>query len=229
MIAIYRASCENVHELDKQAKLIKRMINGALRKHRMLEVETLTKLYALLYSAYAEVSFIKLIHTPYGFTEDYIQQIELQRNLESKWKKCLFFALQKIDTEKAKGEVANKRQRLERIMEEYIITPSQIRNKVAHGQWKVCLNNDCTATNPELTVQIQQLDYAKIERLFNIYKIFSQCVEDLIESPERAHHRFYYERLVELETYIEKTKNYTIESKKKVLEDSCIRKKYQKA
>ena len=84
MIEVYRASCQTTKEIKKHATSIKRMINAALRKNRMMEVETLTKTYALIYSAYAEVSFLKVIHTPYGFSENYIQQIQAQRNLEEK-------------------------------------------------------------------------------------------------------------------------------------------------
>ena len=67
MHAIYQASVKNVRELKKQVKIVKRLLNQALRTNRMQEVDALTKTFALMYSAYAEVSFIKLIHTPYGF------------------------------------------------------------------------------------------------------------------------------------------------------------------
>lgn len=43
-----------------------------------------------------------------------------------------------------KGAFANKSQSLNRILNKYIIGPSQIRNKIAHGQWIECLNNDCS-------------------------------------------------------------------------------------
>lgn len=39
-------------------------------------------MYALLYSAYVETSFLKLIHTPKAFTESEIIQIMAERNLE---------------------------------------------------------------------------------------------------------------------------------------------------
>ncbi len=193
------------------------MINRSLKNNRMDEVETLTKVYALLYSAYAETAFLKIIHTPYGFSDDYIQQIQSASNLETKWLKCLEFATSNLNN---KGDVANKLKWLTCIMEKYIVQPSKIRNKIAHGQWKVCLNSKCTAENEETTEKILKLDYTNIDRLFNIYKLFSECVEDLIESPHKAHYRDFYSKYTELQDYIEKTDGYSIEKKKQLLQAS---------
>ena len=220
MQAIYEASVNNVRELKKQVKIVKRLLNQALRVNRMQEVDALTKTFALMYSAYAEVSFTKLIHTPYGFSESYIQQIQAGRNLDEKWTKCMELAIGQISSDHNKGEIANKLKKLRGILNEYIIVPSQIRNKIAHGQWRVCLNNDCTAVNADMTLIVSNLDFVQIDRLFTVYEIFSQCIEDLIESPHKAHYRDFYYRLTELETYIDKTKNYTLHSKQLQLQSS---------
>ena len=226
MQVIYEASVKNVRELKKQVKVVKLLLNRALRANRMQEVDALTKTFALMYSAYAEVSFMKLIHTPYGFTEPYIQQIQSCRNLDEKWTKCMELALGQISSDHNKGDIANKLKWLRRMLNEYIIAPSQIRNKIAHGQWNVCLNNDCTAINADMTLIVSNLDFVQIDKLFTIYDMFSQCIEDLIESPHKAHYRDFYFRLTELEAYIDKTKNYTLQSKQAQLQASL---KYSKA
>lgn len=220
MIDIYKASVKNVQELKKQARIVKLLLNNALRANRMHEVNALTKTYALMYSAFAEVSFLKLIHTPYGFQESYIDQIMSCRNLDEKWNKCIELAFNQISHDHNKGEIANKLKWLREILRDYIISPSQIRNKIAHGQWSVCLNNGCTNINNDMTLIVSTLDYVQIDRLFTIYGTFSQCVEDLIESPTRAHYRFFYHHLTELENYINKTKNYTFQSKQEQLHAS---------
>ncbi|MBR6393778.1 MAG: hypothetical protein IKS13_03050 [Ruminococcus sp.] len=217
MIDIYKASVQNVAELKKRAKNVKRLINAELKSGNCYEVETLTKVYALMYSAFAETAFLKMINTPYGFDDNQINQVLKCRNLEEKWKKCMEFALSSLDKD---GETANKKKKLLNILDEYIIKPSKIRNKVAHGQWKECLNNDCTHVNNELTTQMQALDYSQISRLFEVYERFSQIVEDLIESPDKTHYRDYYLRLVDLEAYIKKTSGYCIEDKKIILKNN---------
>lgn len=219
-LEIYQASCKNVKRIKIEIRKLNQTLNNAIRNNRSQEIESLTPIIALVYSTYAEVAFLKMIHTPYGFENSYILQIQSQRNLEEKWKKCLDFAFDRIQNNTNKGEVANKRKKLNDYLNEYIIGPSQIRNKIAHGQWSVCLNNNGTAINNELTTKIQNLDCIQIFRLFEIYDKFAECIEDLIESPYKAHYEYYYPKMEELESYIEDTKEYSIETKKVLLQSS---------
>lgn len=52
------------------------MINRSIKEGSDEELYALTKLYALLYSSYAEVSFLKLIHTLRTHYRDYYLRIE---------------------------------------------------------------------------------------------------------------------------------------------------------
>lgn len=209
---IFIASTENLKDLKKQRKRIYALVNRAIREKKDADLTSLTKVYALLYSAYVETSFLKLIHTPKAFTESEIMQIMAEHNLEEKWVKCVNFAFNRLNTTNL-GEVANKKQTLNRLMQEYIIKPSLIRNKVAHGQWIYCLNSDCTKINQNTTTQIGNLDFVKIERYFCIYDKFHQCILDLLIS-HKTHFRDYYQIIAELKDYIESTKSWSLETKK---------------
>lgn len=211
---IFRASVLNVKDLDKQRRIITALVNRAIRERKDTDLNCLTKVYALLYSAYAEVSFLKLVHTPNAFNDSEIFQIESERNLEEKWAKCVELSFKRLGRNSNFGEIANKKQTLNRILKNYIIKPSQIRNKVAHGQWIECLNNNCTKVNSDATLEMKQLDFVKIDRYFSIYKKFQQCILDLMLSP-KTHYRDYYVIMVELEKYIESTKLWSLETKKK--------------
>lgn len=191
---IFIASTENLKDLKKQGKRICALVNRAIREKKDADLTSLTKVYALLYSAYVETSFLKLIHTPKAFTESEIMQIMAEHNLEEKWVKCVNLAFNRLNITNL-GEVANKKQTLNRLMQEYIIKPSLIRNKVAHGQWIYCLNSDCTKINQNTITQIGNLDFVKIERYFCIF-------------------RDYYQIIAELKDYIESTKSWSLETKK---------------
>ena len=125
-----------------------------------------------------------------------------------------------------KLDIANKRKKLQNILDEYIIQPSIFRNKIAHGQWKVCLNSENEKINQEITNDMLELDCVKIDNLFKIYNMFQQCIEDLIESP-RTHYRDYYSQIVDLESFVEKTKMWSLESKRKKLQNSLKYRKYK--
>tara|TARA_R110002050_G_scaffold257276_1_gene396436 strand:+ start:930 stop:1634 length:705 start_codon:yes stop_codon:yes gene_type:complete len=225
MLEIYKASVENVKELKRNRKKINQLVNQSIRNKSTDYIITLTKTYSLVYSAFAETCFLKMIHTPNGFSDDLIRQIMTQRNLAEKWNKCLNLAFRKISNMENAGEVQNKRQILERLIEKYIIEPSQLRNKIAHGQWKVALNSENTATNLETTNKINTIDFVQVDILFQVYEKISQAVEDLIESPHKAHFRDFYFHLTELNVLVESTNEWTMDSKIKVITEKMKRQK----
>lgn len=217
-LGVYHASCENVKELLSSRKKLKKLFNNSIRSKADCDVSLFTNIYALLYSAYVETSFQKLINTPNGFGESIIKNINEQNNIEDKWKKCIEIALNYIN-DSDKGSLANKKKRLEYILNEYIIEPSKIRNKIAHGQWAKCLNEKCDAVNGEFTTKLKNIDFVKIDRLFNIYVDYQQCIQDIIVSV-KAHYRDYYILLCKLEEYIERTKTWSFDTKKKKILES---------
>lgn len=219
MLITYQSSVGNVRELKTQSANLKILINKSIISNDNQSLKLLTKLFALLYSAFAETCFLKMIHTPYGFSDDYINQITSQRNLELQWHKCIELAFAGIENMTNKGDIQNKKQILERYIKQYIIEPSQVRNKIAHGQWTVALNSNNTDKNDKTTQSIASLDYVKIDILFQMYEKIGQTVEDLIESPSKAHFNFFYNHMSELETLIEKTKSWSLESKIEVLKE----------
>ena len=94
---VYRAQTENVRMLNQARKQINKAINYALRKGDIVSSQVQTRILALVFCAWVEANFSKVIHTPYGFTLDEISQIKraYQRpNLETGWKKCIELGLQ---------------------------------------------------------------------------------------------------------------------------------------
>jgi len=213
MLIIYKCSVSNVRELKKQRCNLKRLFNKCICHNDKPSFDTLTKLYALLYSSFAETCFLKMLHTPYGFSDELINQVLSQRNLEQQRIKCLELAFQGIDSEANKRDIQNKKQILTKHIQTYIIQPSEIRNKIAHGQWKVALNSKNSNKNDETTGKIADLDFVKIDILFELYEKTAQVLEDLIESPQKTHFRDFYLHITKLEELIEKTKEWTFESK----------------
>lgn len=225
MLEIYKACVENLREIKRQRTNLKRLFNNSIKTKNHQSFDLLTKLYSLLYSSFAEVCFTKTIHTPYGLSEDEIQQIQSKRNLDQKWIKCLELAFSRIDNMANKGEIQNKNLILTRHLTTYIIGPSQIRNKIAHGQWVTALNNDNTAINNETTERISQLDFVKVDILFEVYEKIGQAIEDLIESPHKTHFRDFYTHMTELEALVEETKTWDIRTKIKTLETKFAKQK----
>ena len=205
MSEVFFAQTRNVRGLTSAAKNLDRLINAALIKGDEAQVAILTKLLCVTFSFWAEARFSKLIQTPYGFSDAQRRQIRFdskgrESSIESRWKKCIATALSKVPASRRTNEIPNCRLRLERIVQDVVIAPSKMRNKMAHGQWEVALNAGHTATNRIVSAEIRNIDCITIGTWFNVFEHLAQIVENLIESPAKAHHREYWQHIVEIDS-----------------------------
>lgn len=213
-LAIFRAQTTNVRAFEGAWRAIKRSIHSALAKEDQSSARTHTRLLALTYSAWAEALLSKLIHTPYGFNTDEINQIKLagKNGISNCWRKCIQLALLRVEASKS-GHLHNVGQTLNRLVQEFVEDPSLLRNKLAHGQLVVALNRDNTAVNNDLTSEINDLDVVKIDRLRDALQGLSDIVEAIIESPQKGALRDYWKLHLAITNRLEQTANYSLADK----------------
>jgi hypothetical protein len=222
---IYKAQVENVRSLDSAWKQLNRTINDALRTGSDASLETHAKSLVLLFCAWSEATFSKLIHTPHGFTDDEIGQIlrEYKKSLEDGWKKCIELGLKKVASDpKRSNDIPNISQELTRIIQEYVISPRIVRNKIAHGQWRIALNRQNTSVNEDITESIQDLDAVEITKWYEVHRYLADVVEVLIESPDRVFHRDYGVIIGELGDYLTRTSDWNVDTKRQQLRRKLI-------
>ncbi|ROQ23272.1 hypothetical protein [Gallaecimonas pentaromativorans] len=211
---VFAAQTENVRALEQAWKHINKTINAAYSSGDNSTAEIHTKLLAQVYCAFAEAVFSKVIHTPDGLTLDEISQVKSRgrKNIVDAWKKCVELSLQKVQG-KSSGHVANTRQKIDSLIDHYIYDPSLLRNKIAHGQWKVALNSNNTKVNSALTTKVQAISVVDLYRHKEAFQSLFRIVEDIIESPNKAHHRDYWSHITEFEKSQRKMASWTIEKK----------------
>jgi hypothetical protein len=227
-LKVYKAQTKNVKEISKARKQIERVINHALRRDDMLTAQVQTKALALVFCAWAEANFSKTIHTPYGFTLDEISQIKQahkNNGLEKGWEKCIELGLKRILNHNRSNYIPNTKQKLKKLVQECVVEPSLIRNKIAHGQWDIALNRNNTEINSELSMQIQALDVVVVYRWFESHKYLANIIEALIESPNRTFHHDYWIHITELRNFLDKTRDWNMEDKIKELKRKPILKR----
>lgn len=215
-LAIYQAQTKNVQEIDKVRKQINRAINTALKRGDNVAVQALTKTLAVVFCAWVEVNFSKVIHTPYGFSLDEIRQIKKaykENGVEVGWEKCVELGTLRASKRKNSNYVPNIRLELKRLIRQYIVEPSLLRNKIAHGQWTIALNRENSAENTELTKSLAMLDTVVIYKWFKVHGHISQIVESLIESPGKAFHRDYWVELENLKEFVAQTEDWNLDQK----------------
>ncbi len=214
--SIFSAQTVNVRELEKSWKQVNLAINYALVTNDSEALKLNTRFLGLLFCAYCEAQFSKLIHNPCQFKSIEIQQIKSQRSVVDSWKKCISLAVKRIVAAHSNYK-PNLIKRLNGLIDSYIAEPSLIRNKIAHGQWVRTLNTDNTKETPDFSIKITNLDaldYIRYKAAVNhVYKI----VEDIVKSPNKTHHRDFWIHISEFEKEQSVMMNWTIEDKRSML------------
>lgn len=216
---IFKAQTENVREIVITWKHLQRTINRELLGGNIVSASLHTKLLALLFCAWSEAYFSKLIHTPHALDLDEITQIKLlaKNNIVDGWLKCLELGLHRVSRTPKSNYIPNIKQEVMRLIVEYIQEPRILRNKIAHGQWKIALNRENENTNEVLTDQIRHIDVVVLSRWRISHQGLANIIEALIESPDKAFHRDYWTEIVHVKEHLAKTKNWSIEEKIKLL------------
>lgn len=200
-VDVFRAQTKNVQELERSWKHINRQLNALLLTNNHVAAHVNTKILALIYCALAEALFSKILHTPKGLTLDEIQQVKTatRAGVKQGWIKCVELSMRNVQG--AKGNHGhNVKQRLQRLIDEFIFDPSLLRNKLAHGQWCTALNRDNDAVNADLTSELASLDAVVLYRRKSALQRLAAILEDIIESPNKAHHRDYWDHLNKFES-----------------------------
>lgn len=223
---IFDAQVLNVRMLQSTWSQIKRSINQAYKRGDEPFANIQTKVLALVFCAYSEALFSKLLHTPNALSIAQIEQIKKsgKNNISRAWIKCIHIATSRIDGGK-ENHIPNLRKRLGDFVLNYIIHPSQVRNKVAHGQWVVALNSDGTAINHQLTSQLHDLDIVKLERMHHAFMSFVSIMDNIIASPNKAHWKFYWEHITEYENKQQEMLSWKLADKISAMNAKYARKK----
>jgi hypothetical protein len=211
---VFAAQTDNVRALEQAWKHINKSVNAAYSCSDFSSAETHTKLLAQVYCAFAEAVFSKVIHTPNGLTLDEISQVKSKgkKNIVDAWKKCVELSLRKVQG-KSSAHVAKTQQKIYSLIDSYVYDPSLLRNKIAHGQWRVALNTNNTKVNSDLTNRIKAITVVDLYRYKQAFQSLFRIVEDIIESPNKAHHRDYWIHITQFENSQQEMASWTIQEK----------------
>lgn len=226
-LEIFQAQTANVREIEKAWSHVNRAINFDIVKNNTPGLKFNTKILCITYCALAEAAFSKIIHTPYGLAIAQIEQIKAtttQFGVKEGWLKAVELAMQNVKSSKS-NHGHNVKQKLNSLINQYIFDPSIIRNKIAHGQWVQALNRDNTCINAEITREINQITIVDLYRRKHALDKLAAILEDIIESPNKAHHRDYWPHLVKLEQVLDEMSHWTLEKKIKSVKEKYARPK----
>lgn len=214
---IYILQSRNVRKLLKVKTSLLRDINRNSKLNNTSDVEIKTKIYSLLYSAWSEAQFVQILHTPKALFPRDIQDIEAekqQNGIINGWKLLIELAIKKVGDANKSSDLQIRKETIINIISNHVEKQSILRNKIAHGQWIHALNREHTKESFEFTLDLNNLDYVKIDILFKIHQYLGLILRDLVQSPKKGFHHNYWTNITKLENYIQKTKSWSIETRK---------------
>ncbi len=224
-LKVFKAQTQNTRTLLAARIQIRRMINSSLRTGNRTGVTVQTRILALLFCAWAEANFSKVIHTPHGFSLDEISQIKKcirEGSIVAGWHKAIELALGKTAA-RAANFVPNTKRKLHAIAKTYVEEPSLLRNKIAHGQWTIALNKENSNENEKLSNELDNLTIVSIDLWFEAHERLANLLETLIESPNKAFMRDYWPIVVDLENTLANAATRTLERHIEILRRKNIR------
>jgi hypothetical protein len=210
---LFEAAVRNSREAAAAVNIFRQRVNTVLCKGSSHEIQIYTRLHALMFCVWAEAEHLRLVYTPYGFSSSEIREVLRQRSVEDRWKKILEIGLGRTQLDPNGSMRRQFGPRLERLIQEFIVGPAQLRNKIAHGQWIEAFNGESSALNAETRQRLALLDVIEVDRWHFVFKRLSLIVEDSIESPQRAFRRDTWTRIAEVEAGLQRMRTWTVESK----------------
>lgn len=225
ILAIYKAQSRNVRYLKQVIQSFKRDINSDIRKNKSFQVETKTKLLALLYSAWSEAQFVQIAYTEKGFSGSEIKSLlnAKKNGITKGWIEMISLAFAKVGDPNTDIELGNRLSKLLGLVASQITKPSSIRNKIAHGQWVEALNGSLNKVDSAMTGDLDSLDSVQIMRQIEIHNYLGKVIRDLVQSPTLGFGRDYLHHITALEKYSMETQGWSVATKLSELDKKPVR------
>ena len=218
-LRIFQAQSSNVKALDTARRFCKRAINRDLVEEDLVSLSINTRFYAMLFSAWSEAKLQKMVFTPYGLSLHEIKRVQksIKSNIEQGFLECLEICLPKVFGHKNTSFKPNARRRLGKLIKEYIVTPYEMRNKFAHGQWATATTANFSDIHLEMTARISVIDAVEIDRWYLAHEGISHLLEMLICSPKKGFTQQYWTHVLSIEERLKEAEGWSLAEKKKLL------------
>jgi hypothetical protein len=193
---MYLEHCKNLLEVENGIKRVELDLRRYISIEDSKNEYTYTKILSQLITCWTEVRILKLIYEDRAFTQAEIDLIIPTRparpaTLENKWKKALEIAISKayrldvtLDIEtQLSGDILLQYQDITKLITEDLVPLIEIRNRIAHGQWKFAFTSSLRNISTDLTAKISAENIVSLQLKQSILTGLALLIHDLAVSP----------------------------------------------
>lgn len=223
----FKAACSNVKTTKHAFELLNRQINKLITQKPLIankidnnilkEIHLLTKLAIPVYTAYTEAIFLKLIYTPNGFTKQEIDQIfttQKKQSIVEAWKKAIEISARKSIGKKS-GFYPNSIKKINTLIKIHFQEPSELRNKIAHGQWNSTFNKHNTSLTPDTSTKINNITIVEISKWIATFNILGDLFFLANQSPLKGYANQYWNKITDIEILLNSQAQWSFDEKVK--------------
>ncbi len=232
---LYKGSVKNRKCIRSAIKQSRRRINEYMKKNNdhCLKLETLH--FATLFLYECEALLLEVITFENAFSTDNVIDILSRHTLEDKWRTAFDLAVKQFDWTVSENllqvPISNAQEHHKQVigdfnglLEEHLLKPIRIRNKICHGQPVVAFS-ESWRLNQESTTALDELKSDDVETDWIVLERMARILGELIKSPDKAHPRDYEKEIgALLDEVVRRNESTFTESRKKKL----LQKKYEK-
>lgn len=190
MDSYYKQHCENLRMIENAIKSVQRILRGYISKDEEINVYVYTKILSHLINSWAEVRVLKLIYEHGAFSDSEKTKIIKCDGAKEKWDMALAIAfckrydisIKNIDSVTTPITPRTRCQMLSELIDNDLLESTQLRNRIAHGQWKFAFNSDLLRINEGLTRILRQENIVKLQLKLKMFKSLAQIIQDLAVS-----------------------------------------------
>ncbi len=193
---MYVEHCQNLLEVENGIKRVELDLRHYISVEDSKNEYTYTKILSQLITCWTEVRILKLIYEDRAFTQAEIDLIIPTRparpaTLEDKWKNAMKIAISKayglninLDIEsQLYGDILISYRDITKLISEDLVPSIEIRNRIAHGQWKIAFTGSLRSISTDLTAKIFAENIVSLQMKQNILTGLALLIHDLAVSP----------------------------------------------
>lgn len=187
----YKQHCENLGEIEAAIRTIELDLRRYISTQQNNNVFIYTKILSHLITCWAEVRILKLIYENNAFSNAEIDKILSSSTLEFKWQNALDIAISKAynlnNTQNISSKLGTtprfRYEEMSNLIKLDLLPSIELRNRIAHGQWKIAFQSDLKSISTKLTGQLRLENIVALQLKKKLLVGLAQTIHDLAVSP----------------------------------------------
>lgn len=188
---MYANHCQNLVEVENGIKRIELDLRRFISISDSKNEYTYTKILSQLITCWAEVRILKVLYEQGAFSQSEIDAILHGRaTLESKWKDSVELAFLKAYSlnrslpveSQLTGEPRARYNQIIDLISNELLPSIQLRNRIAHGQWRTAFTSNLKNISAPLTQQLSRENIISLQLKKNILIGLALIIHDLAVS-----------------------------------------------